>query len=73
MAESEKTRVQLDLPPGSMARLKALRDKTEAVSYAEVLKNALRIYEALIDESAQGSDVIIRRRRGEPGEIKVFL
>jgi hypothetical protein len=73
MAETVKTRVQLDLPPGSMARLETLRDKTEAVSYAEVLKNALRLYEALITETEQGGDVIIRRKHGEPSEIKVFL
>ena len=73
MAERETTRVQLERPPGSMARLKALRDKTEAVSYAEVLKNALRLYEALIDEADHGSEVIIRRKQGDPAEVKVFF
>lgn len=73
MAVRDTTRVQLDLPPSSMARLRALRDKTEAASYAEVLKNALRLYEALVDEAEHGNDVIIRRKNGEPAEIKVFL
>jgi hypothetical protein len=52
--------VQLELPPTSMARLRTLREKTEAGSYAEVLKNALPLYEALIEEAAQGNDLIIR-------------
>jgi Arc/MetJ-type ribon-helix-helix transcriptional regulator len=43
MADRETTRVQLELPPTSMARLRELRDKTEAASYSEVLKNALRL------------------------------
>jgi Arc/MetJ-type ribon-helix-helix transcriptional regulator len=73
MAERDTTRVQLELPPSSMARLKALREKTEAASYAEVLRNALRLYEAMIEEAEQGNDVIIRRKQGEPAEIKVFL
>jgi Arc/MetJ-type ribon-helix-helix transcriptional regulator len=73
MAERDTTRVQLELPPASMARLKALREKTEAVSYAEVLRNALRLYEAMIEEAEKGNDVIIRRKQGEPSEIKVFL
>ena len=45
-----KNRVQFDLPPRSMERLNALKLKTEASSYAEVVKNALRLYEALIEE-----------------------
>jgi Arc/MetJ-type ribon-helix-helix transcriptional regulator len=73
MAERDTTRVQLELPPSSMARLKTLRDKTEAASYAEVLRNALRLYEAMIEEAEKGNDVIIRRKQGEPAEIKVFL
>jgi Arc/MetJ-type ribon-helix-helix transcriptional regulator len=73
MAERDTTRVQLELPPSSMARLKALREKTEAASYAEVLRNALRLYEAMIEEAERGNDVIIRRKQGEPSEIKVFL
>ena len=43
------TRVQMELPEKSMQRLSILKDKTEASSYAEVLKNALRLYESIID------------------------
>jgi len=73
MVDRETTRVQLELPPTSMARLRELRDKTEAASYSEVLKNALRLYEALIKEAEEGNDLIIRRKSGERAEIKVFL
>jgi Arc/MetJ-type ribon-helix-helix transcriptional regulator len=73
MADRETTRVQLELPPTSMARLRELRYKTEAASYSEVLKNALRLYEALIKEAEEGNDLIIRRKSGEPAEIKVVL
>jgi hypothetical protein len=74
MAGRKTTRVQVELPPGSMARLRALRDKTEAASYAEVFKSALRLYEALIKEAEQGNDVIIRRKNGDVVaiEAKVF-
>jgi hypothetical protein len=73
MADRGTTRVQLELPATSMARLRALREKTEAASYAEVLKNALRLYEALIKEAEQGNDLIIRRKDGEAIATKVFL
>jgi hypothetical protein len=72
MADRDTTRVQLELPPTSMARLRALH-KTEAGAYAEVLKNALRLYEALFKEAEQGNDLVIRRKNGEPVETKVFL
>lgn len=38
-------KVQLDLPKGAYDRLVALKLRTEAVSYAEVVKNALKAYE----------------------------
>ncbi|HEY4125399.1 MAG TPA: ribbon-helix-helix protein, CopG family, partial [Rhizomicrobium sp.] len=44
------TRVQLEMPPQAMERLTRLKEKTEAASYAEVIRNALRLYEALVDE-----------------------
>lgn len=50
MSDKKTTRVQLELAEKSMNRLMRLKDKTEAVSYAEVIKNALRIYEKLILE-----------------------
>lgn len=58
------TRVQLELPDSSMERLKLLREKTEAVSYAEVIKNSLRLYEALIKEAESGNEVCIKNSEG---------
>ena len=56
--ERETTRVQLELPPRSMDRLRSLKDKTEAASYAEVLRNALRFYEFVVQEAEQGHVVV---------------
>jgi hypothetical protein len=58
------TRVQLELPASSIERLKALRTKTEASSYAEVIRNALRLYEALIGEVEAGNQVFVKDIRG---------
>jgi hypothetical protein len=58
------TRVQLELPEPSIERLKTLKDKTEAASYAEVIKHALRLYEALIDEAEAGNEVLIKSHDG---------
>lgn len=59
------TRVQLELPESSFERLKNLRDKTEASSYAEVMKNALRLYEALIAEAEHGNQLCIKQSDGK--------
>lgn len=54
-------RIQMDMPSRSVERLKRLQDVTEAASYAEVMKNALRLYEALIDEIEAGNEIMVKR------------
>jgi len=64
LAEFERIapkRIQMDMPPRSVERLKVLQAKTEASSYAEVVRNALRLYEALIDEVESGSKILVER------------
>jgi len=65
-------RVQLDLPEKALARLQDLKVKTEASSYAEVIKNALRLYEAVIAEAEQGNSFLVRERSGATKEYVVF-
>ena len=69
----QKNRVQFDLPPRSMDRLNVLKLKTEASSYAEVLKNALRLYEALIEETEKGNEFLIRDQNGVITPFRMFL
>jgi Arc/MetJ-type ribon-helix-helix transcriptional regulator len=65
-------RVQLDLPERSMARLLELRNRTEATSYAEVVKNALRLYEAVVEETEAGNKFFVKTLAGETTEYKIF-
>jgi len=67
------TRVQLDLPPRSMKRLAALKEKTEASSYVEVIKNALQLYEGLIEEVEQGKQFLVRAEGGTVSPFRLFL
>jgi len=60
-ADSVSKRIQMDMPPRSVERLKRLQEVTEAASYAEVMKNALRLYEALIEEVEAGNEVMVKR------------
>jgi hypothetical protein len=65
-------RVQLDLPERSITRLQILKSKTEAASYAEVIKNALRLYEAVIEEDEAGSKFFVKTVDGSLTEYKLF-
>jgi hypothetical protein len=69
----KKYRVQLDFAPRSMERLNALKLKTEAASYAEVVKNALRLYEALIEETENGKQFLVRDEAGTIAPFRMFL
>lgn len=65
-------RVQFDLTEKSMGRLQELKAKTEAASYAEVVKNALRLYDAVISETESGNAFMVRTPSGEMKEYVIF-
>lgn len=69
----ETTRVQIELPPASMERLKALKDKTEASSYAEVTKNAFKLYERMIELVESGHTLQVRDKSGRVKELELFV
>ncbi len=71
--ERATTRVQLEMPPQAMARLQKLKDRTEAASYAEVIRNAVRLYEALVEEHEKGSEFSLKRADGEVVQYKIFV
>ncbi len=71
--KAPKFRVQIDLPERSMDRLNTLRSKTESSSYAEVIKNALRLYEAVIEETEKGGEILIRDHDGNLVPYRVFV
>jgi hypothetical protein len=71
--ERSTTRVQLELPPQAMERLQRLKDKTEAASYAEVIRNALRVFEALVQEHESGAEFALKRPNGETVAYRIFV
>lgn len=66
------TRLQIELPKASMDRLRALKDKTEAVSYAEVVRDAFKLYERMIEYAEAGSAILVRDKEGNVREIEIF-
>lgn len=71
--ERTTTRVQLEMPPQAMERLQRLKERTEAASYAEVIRNALRLLEALVDEHEKGSEFMLKRTDGETLAYRIFI
>lgn len=71
--ERTTTRVQLEMPPQAMERLQRLKDKTEAASYAEVIRNALRVFEALVQEHDAGAEFFLKRANGETVAYRIFV
>jgi hypothetical protein len=71
--ERVTTRVQLEMPPQAMVRLQKLKERTEAASYAEVIRNALRLFEALVEEHDKGASFFLKRPDGEVVEYKIFV
>ena len=67
------TRVQLELPEKSMERLLNLKELTEASSYAEVIKNSLRLYEAIISEISNGNEIMLKDKDGNIGPYHIFV
>lgn len=70
---SEKTkRVQMELSQSSFERLNRLKEASEAASYTEVMKDALRLYEYILEQDIAGSKFIIKSKDGNTSEIKIF-
>jgi hypothetical protein len=72
-ARTPKNRVQLDLTPRSMNILAELKEKTEAASYAEVIRNALKLYDGLIAEAEKGNGFLVQDAAGNIAPFKMFL
>ena len=66
------TKVRMELPLQSMERPEALCEKTEATSYAEVVKNALTLYEAMIEKAEAGNEFLIKDRTGIEHHCMIF-
>jgi hypothetical protein len=56
-----------------MALLTELKEKTEAASYAEVIRNALKLYDGLITEAENGATFLVRGANGDMSPLKLFI
>jgi len=67
------TRVQMEMPQAAFERLAWLKDKTEAASYAEVTKNAYRLYAKLISLAENGEELYRKDADGSFTRLELFV
>ncbi len=66
-------RKNISLGDKALARLEALREKVEASSTSEVIRDALRLYEFIVGESEKGAEFYVRRPNEEMSKLEIFL
>jgi hypothetical protein len=67
-------RMTLEMPPNVVEHLDQVKQDTGAMSYADVIRTALRLYYGLTKEAKQGHNLVIEREDGtDRQELKIFL
>jgi len=65
-------RLQIDISAEGFERLKSLKEKTEASSYADVTCKAYRLYEYILKAIEEGNQVVTMDVNGVQTEIKLL-
>lgn len=66
-ASAKVKRRNVTLPDSSIARIAAIREKTEATSDSEVIRRALRLYESLLQAEA-----VVQDKEGKTLPVAMF-
>lgn len=70
--ESAVHRVQLNLTDPALAALDALKEKVGAASYAEVIRNALKLYDGVVTEGGPNARMVVDRPDGTMAIVRIF-
>ena len=69
--ENHKQRIQFDFSPEALKRLEGLKEKTDATTKAEVIRNALKLYEWFVNQVDANNIVEIKDEKDEKTLYKV--
>lgn len=69
---SKFERRQFSMGQDSINRLALLQGRTEATSHSEVIRNALRTYQYLVEEEAAGHRVLVEQDDGTFVRLKML-
>jgi len=57
--------MNLDITPEVSVRLKKLAERSNSKTMIQLLRNALAVYEFMVDEIADGAEVVVRKNGKE--------
>ena len=70
--EKKTTRITIDLTPALYERLNKMEEFVEAASKADVVRDALRLYEYFTKKAAEGYEFSIERKGEKPQKVVLF-
>jgi hypothetical protein len=74
MAESAETvRLNLRISTSVRDRLERVKETAQAESLTQVIRNSLVLYDALLEQTQQGSTVILRDKEGNEREVMLVF
>jgi len=65
--------LQIDIGQRSFERLQRLKERTEVSKYGDVIADALRLYEAVVEDVLEGNEVLTRKDDGTEIPYRVIL
>jgi hypothetical protein len=69
-AGNERQRVQIDFSPAALKVLTQIKDRSGATSNAEVVRNALRLYDWFLSQKAEGAKIHVVASDGTTKEVE---
>lgn len=69
----KKIRLTLEFSPRSSEVLEKLKEKTDATSATEVIKNALKLYDGIVNLYQSDAEFLIKDKQGNISSFKMFL
>ena len=70
---TNNVRLNLVMPEHTADRINKLRGKTDAMSKADVVKDALRLYEVIVDDVLNGKEILSRDKEGNLTTYRIFV
>lgn len=73
MGKPVKERLNLALPTASMASIDNLQDMTDAATTSEVIRRAIKLYEAIVANQKAGKQLVFRDPTGQADDCPLVV
>ena len=70
---SDSKRIQFEFSADAVERLERMKKETEKSSYAEIVRDSLRVYEWFLQQEKAGSDIGLVKDENLVKTVKLFL